>query len=145
MALKRCVACGEEKDESEFPSWWDKAAGHRRGTCRTCKSEQQKRWYEKNKETHKANIKANKERAIAEARRFVWDYLTSHPCVDCGESNPRTLEFDHVKGRKRMAVSEMVRAGYGIESIAAEISKCEVRCANCHRIKTYQERGWFSR
>lgn len=143
MALKRCVACGQEKDESEFTSWWDKATGHRRGTCRSCKSEQQKKWYEKNKEEHSAKTRENKQRAIAAAQQFVWDYLSAHSCVRCGESNPIVLEFDHIRGQKKMHVSEMVRRGYGINSIGEEIAKCQVLCANCHRIKTSEERGWF--
>ncbi len=142
MGLIQCVACGEMKDETEFP-WWDESANRRRGTCRACKSEQQKKWYAKHKETHVANARINRERAIAEARRFVWDYLSTHPCVHCGESNPVVLEFDHIRGKKRMHVSEMVRRGHGLESIAEELAKCQVLCANCHRIKTSNERGWF--
>ena len=144
MALKKCVACGIEQDESEFTSWWNRETGHRRGTCRTCKKKQQQKWYRKNKETHIANVRVNKEKAIAEARQFAWDYLSSHPCIKCGQSNPVVLEFDHVRGRKKMAVSEMVRAGYSIAAIQKEINKCQVLCANCHREKTSKERGWFS-
>lgn len=142
MALKRCVACGEMREETEFP-WWDEAANFRRGTCRVCKSAQQKKWYAKKRETHIANVTANIARARGTGHRFIQEYLSTHPCVDCGESNPIVLEFDHVRGRKRMAVSELVTRGYKVEDIMAEIAKCEVRCGNCHRRKTVTERGWF--
>ena len=142
MALKQCVACGEVKDETEFP-WWSEAEGRRRGTCRACKSVQQKKWYARKRETHIANVKGTIEQARAEAHQFVRDYLSTHPCVDCGESNPIVLEFDHVQGQKRMAISEMCTRGYSIQSIALEIEKCVVRCGNCHRRKTSTERGWF--
>ncbi len=142
MAVKQCAACGEVKDETEFP-WWDETKGLRRGTCRACKSEQQKKWYAKKRETHIANVKSNIEQARAEAHQFVRDYLSTHPCVDCGESNPIVLEFDHVRGSKRMDVGAMCSRGYSLASIAQEIEKCEVRCGNCHRRKTVTERGWF--
>jgi hypothetical protein len=60
----------------------------------------------------------------------------------CGESNPVVLEFHHRHGKDK-AVTEMAAAGYPIYRIQAEIDKCEVLCANCHRILTSKERGWF--
>jgi hypothetical protein len=142
MALKTCATCGEIKDETEFV-WRNKLLSRRWGTCRTCQSKQRKDWYEKNKEAHISNVKNNKQRAIAEAQQFIWNYLSAHPCIDCGESNPTVLEFDHVRGIKRRAVGEMGAQGYAIGVIMAEIEKCVVRCGNCHRRKTAEERGWF--
>lgn len=74
------------------------------------------------------------------ARRFVDHYLRDKRCIDCGLGNPICLEFDHVRGAKRFAVSYMISKGYSTEVIAEEIKKCEVRCANCHRIITYERR-----
>ena len=73
---------------------------------------------------------------------MVLEYLLEHPCVDCGESNPIVLEFDHVRGKKYKAVSELMSWDYSLKTLKDEIAKCDVRCANCHRIKTAQERGW---
>jgi len=61
-------------------------------------------------------------------------------CFDCGEKNPIVLEFDHVCGIKRDNVSSMSKGEYSIKSIKEEIRKCNVRCANCHRKKTYERR-----
>lgn len=63
----------------------------------------------------------------------MWDYLLKHPCVDCGETDPVVLEFDHVRGLKKYFVSTLIRKGYPILTIKREIMKCDVRCANCHR------------
>lgn len=57
-------------------------------------------------------------------------------CIDCGYAEHAVaLQFDHL-GDKRMNVSDMIRSDYGWETIKLEIAKCEVRCANCHAIKT---------
>jgi hypothetical protein len=64
-------------------------------------------------------------------------YLQSHPCVDCGETDPLVLDFVHV----REIISQLVRSQATLEVIKAEIAKCDVRCANCHRRKTAKERG----
>jgi cytochrome c len=75
--------------------------------------------------------KAYSAQRFAKLKRFVRDYLLSHPCVDCGETDPVVLQFDHL-GDKVMNVSMMRARRYKEASIAAEIAKCEVRCANCH-------------
>ena len=142
MSLKTCSTCGERKDETEF-NYRNKLIGRRWGTCKECQSRQRADWYQKNKESHIENVNKNRKRLIQQSQQFVWDYLTTHPCVDCGESNPTVLEFDHVRGKKVKAISDFARQGYAISTIQAEISKCVVRCANCHRIKTHKERGWF--
>lgn len=71
---------------------------------------------------------------------LVQSYLNLHPCVDCGETDVIVLEFDHVRGEKRLDVSRMVNSAVSVSTINTEISKCEVRCANCHRRKTYKQR-----
>ena len=83
--------------------------------------------------------------AREQGRKFVWDYLSTHPCVDCGECDPVVLEFDHVEGIKVASISSMVAMGYSIPTIQKEIEKCEVRCANCHREKTFGQLKWYSK
>lgn len=58
-------------------------------------------------------------------------------CIDCGyNANPVALDFDHVAGKKKFGLSQGVSRG-GIKSLLSEAAKCVVRCANCHRIKTF--------
>ena len=99
-----------------------------------------KRHYEANKE----KIKARTARRNKKQRRINKEYvafikLLSH-CIDCGEENPVVLEFDHIRGKKRGNISDMSHQSFSIETIQLEIEKCEVRCANCHRIATYMRR-----
>jgi hypothetical protein len=70
------------------------------------------------------------------SKKRLKDYLRSHPCVDCGCGDVRCLQFDHVRGEKCFNVSI---ATLKWEKIMAEIAKCEVRCANCHKIRHYKE------
>ena len=57
-------------------------------------------------------------------------------CTDCGVKNPIVLDFDHLKD-KRYNVSRMIHDGFSWAAIKKEIAKCEVVCANCHRVRTY--------
>lgn len=62
--------------------------------------------------------------------------LKSGPCVDCGKSYPpRAMDFDHLSD-KRFQVANMVRAKSTKGVILREVAKCELVCANCHRIRT---------
>lgn len=72
--------------------------------------------------------------------RFMREYLRGHPCIDCGNSDVRVLEFDHVRGKKIDRVSKMARDASSISQFLEEIDKCEIRCANCHRIVTIERR-----
>lgn len=60
------------------------------------------------------------------------------PCADCGIAYPPVvMQFDHVRGVKVESVSRMVSSGVGQDTIAKEIAKCEVVCANCHALRTH--------
>jgi hypothetical protein len=61
-------------------------------------------------------------------------------CADCGyDEDPVALDFDHIGGTKLSAVSRMLNQA--IDRILDEIEKCEVVCANCHRIRTHARRA----
>ena len=72
-------------------------------------------------------------------------YLIDHPCIDCGETDLRCLDFDHRDPTlKKCNVSKMVGGGsWSWNSCLEEIAKCDVRCANCHRKKTYANVDWL--
>lgn len=114
-----------------------------KGRCRACNREYQNRWYHQNAELHGSRTRKNTVAARERAREFVWDHLTSNPCVDCGESDPIVLEFDHVRDIKSHGLTHMISRGWGVETIKAEIAKCEVRCANCHVRRTTIQLGWW--
>ena len=62
-----------------------------------------------------------------------------NPCTDCGIRYPAcVMEFDHVRGEKYMDVSRIKKS---VRLVQLEIEKCDLVCANCHRIRT-MGRGW---
>ena len=103
--------------------------------------ESARKFYSKNKEYFK-----NKNQRIRNRnKKFLKDYLLEHPCVDCGFSDVRALEFDHVHGEKKKEVARLATDGVGLATLQKEIDKCEVRCANCHRIKTVENKEFFKK
>ena len=65
------------------------------------------------------------------------------PCADCrGMFPPYVLDFDHVRGRKVGNIARL-KMQTTRSVLLAEIAKCDVVCANCHRIRTYER--WQSK
>lgn len=85
------------------------------------------------------SIKKRKDR-IAMTKRFLRDYLASHPCVDCGEADSVVLEFDHREpALKLFSMAEARRGKLSLAMVMVEVGKCDVRCANCHRRRTARQ------
>lgn len=58
------------------------------------------------------------------------------PCADCGlKYPPYVMDFDHVRGVKSFNISAKGRV-CSMEKLMEEVSKCEIVCSNCHRIRT---------
>lgn len=132
--MKQCRRCGEIRPKDDFNKS-PKTKDGLHSYCRICQSA----WYHQHAAQHKANVRLTSERRKQEARRFLVEYL-AHGCVDCGESDIRVLDFDHVRGEKASDISTMVRVGVGMPKLRAEVAKCEVRCKNCHAIVTVMRR-----
>lgn len=69
-------------------------------------------------------------------KKKLADIKEASGCVDCGVTNHIILDFDHLRDKK-YNVSRMIHDGFSWKAIKKEIEKCEVVCANCHRIRTY--------
>jgi ferredoxin len=139
MPFKRCTRCGKLKDEKEFN--WRYKGKMRQSICRDCQKIARREHYERHREEEIARSIAITREQRDKAQRFIYDYLSHHKCVDCGEYDFSVLTFDHVIGKKKMAISSMVNAGYSIEAIMNEISKCEVVCFNCHMRRENKRRS----
>lgn len=136
--MKRCSKCLDEKELSEF-SASSRSNDGKQAYCRACAS----LYYRNNSVKHKASVAARNKDHRAWLYNAVHTYLLDHPCVDCGETDPVVLEFDHVRGTKVDNVSTLIRRSRKWEVVKEEIAKCDVRCANCHKRKTAKDFGYI--
>ncbi len=92
----------------------------------------EREWYKANKAkvAEKKNRKRQRLREIVRSAKAV-------PCADCGCSYPYyVMDLDHIGEDKTMIVSKLVNFG-ATARLLAEIAKCEVVCANCHRARSW--------
>jgi hypothetical protein len=133
-----CSACGVLKSVEEF-SWRRKDRGQRDSFCRPCRANYGRAHYEANRRRYIAQAKAQKQKLMLERTSWLIDYFRLNPCSDCGEADPIVLEFDHLRNKTFAIGPALSQRSW--KSILAEIEKCEVVCANCHRRRTARRRG----
>ena len=132
---KLCSKCGVVKDEEDFAK--SKKKDGRQVWCRSCRKKYDRARYYARDGVEKERQTVKNRRISQRNRDYVWQYRSTHPCVDCGEDDPVVLQFDHVRGEKRFALALACGHRYSLETIQEEIEKCEIRCANCHLKRHY--------
>ena len=141
MSEKRCTICKQSKPRTEFNVRRASRDGLQE-KCRSCNRERARRYYAENRESHIRTIVARKAVQRLACLKVVGEYLLSHPCVDCGESDPRVLDFDHRDGVSKTAeVMKLAQDGYSTARVMREIEMCDIRCRNCHAKVTYARQG----
>ena len=119
---KQCRRCQEIKDAEHFDIYQHKVLA----ICKECRRERNREYYIDRR---------------ADIKEWLYNYLSENNCVDCNESDPMRLEFDH-KGEKQFDIGKvLVGKSKSIDDVKAEVAKCDVRCANCHKVKTHKEQN----
>jgi hypothetical protein len=78
-----------------------------------------------------------RQRWLTRRRERLAEMKTAAGCADCGyNTHAEALDFDHVRGEKSFSISKGAYKAWGV--IMAEVAKCEVYCARCHRIRTHE-------
>jgi hypothetical protein len=159
---KTCKKCSRRLPIDSFPKILRKGKSYHEGQCAECK----KLYFQEYNRTHQEKHAANNQRQYLQVRSarlaYARDYRLAHadeiklfkltlrqkkevlieqakdkPCLDCGRKFPRVaMDFDHVRGEKKRGIAQMVNGAWSIETLLAEIAKCELVCANCHRVRT---------
>jgi len=165
---KRCGGCGRTLPRSEF--WKNRAKPDGlQNQCKDCmnlrqqafratpegraqmqrrnatqQARESRRRYAQTEKGREADKKAHRKHTAKirrQARQLVRDIKNSTPCADCGQLfHFSAMDFDHVNGDKVDDISQMVWKTYSLETLRKELEKCEVLCAVCHRIRTYERR-----
>ena len=103
-------------------------------------------WRRSPKQTNRVNRTNRFWRERGKVRRQeLLNALKNVPCADCtNRFPPICMDFDHVRGKKCFSLAYGLSKRISMARIFAEIEKCEVVCANCHRIRTDKRRGGIS-
>ncbi len=153
MLEKTCTKCNTTYDLDGFYTLKDGRYG-RQAICKTCFNKRAKEWRIKSGYQKKKNARQKKEywqdpnkaklpnlKCRHKHREFLYIYCMGKSCIDCGTGDIRVLEFDHVRGQKIFDVGKTV--GRKLEDLKEEIRKCDLRCRNCHWIRTLRERNAY--
>ncbi len=137
---KFCRLCQTTKLLSEF-SWKSKVKNRYQSYCKQCQNIRSQKHYSQNKQLYLEKARRRNKIVLKQIKDYVWNYLSQHPCVDCGESDIVVLEFDHISD-KLYNLSEIMKERSSLVKVQTEVKKCLVRCANCYRRKTAKDFGW---
>lgn len=141
MHIKKCSKCLKDLDLSNY---YMRKTGHRSGEyyekCKDCMKDRGRNYYHANHDRQLKLALIRRHRAYLEKRSFLIEYKNK-PCLDCGIKYPfYVMDLDHRDFKNKVNnVSRMFTANWSLEKIKNEASKCDVVCANCHRIRTYKK------
>ncbi len=137
METRRCPRCGEDKLVDEFkPRFVPPDRIAYQTYCVPCRREYRRNHYLQNKAYYFRKVREQE----ARCKRMI-RAAKARPCTDCGiQYAPWQMDYDHVKGSKRMGLACKGSSTFTLRSVRAEIAKCEVVCANCHRDRTHFRR-----
>lgn len=129
--MKKCYKCQQEKSLDCFSKNNAKSDGLS-SQCKECHRQLRRQHYLK----HRRKIISQVGEWKKEYRQW-FQSLKDKPCKDCGKEYPHyCMDFDHLSN-KEFGISYAITHNWSRERVVKEIGKCELVCAICHRIRTY--------
>ncbi len=116
---------------------------HRRGQgrqtwCKPCRRLYDREYHHRTRERRLAQKRLQHKRMVAWYR----DLKSSTPCADCGSTfNHAAMSWDHLPGFEKLDDVSSLVSRHNKALILAEIQKCELVCANCHAVRSFERRG----
>lgn len=140
MKNKKCTRCKNILDLNKFPII-NKSKNKISSLCVECKRSYDREYWDKVKLIKRDQKNANQKIIRQRNRNYIISFLKKSVCADCSNTNWIVLEFDH-KNRNLKSFNLADASSESIDKIQKEIDKCEVVCANCHRIRTATQREY---
>lgn len=143
---KTCTKCQKKKPLGEFSKNKTRPDGFQ-VYCKACVVEINKSYYKNTPAKNEAR------KGYLTNRKALVEQITlplkEKGCYDCGEYVKDAMEFDHVRGVKTFNISELhqqkMDTSTMLNSLKEELEKCDICCANCHRIRTLERYGTSQR
>lgn len=133
--LRPCSVCTLHLPLSEFHDHSD-GRGRKMAHCKTCGTKAVKRSYYKHLIQRRRDGRAQQRERTRAGRDYVNQLKAKTPCKDCEQIFPPVcMDFDHRPGTAKVAAVSAMLARSPKELIA-EIAKCDLVCACCHRLRT---------
>lgn len=98
------------------------------------RTEYMRKWRAKNKERDRHNWRSSRK------RKKEWLDTQKTQCSKCGESHVACLDFHHRDPSTKEMLLSVAVSHRSVETLKAEVAKCDILCANCHRILHWNER-----
>jgi len=141
LEVRECRTCHVLQPITEF-ALKNRTTGARAWKCKACQRSYARSHYAANRPEYLEKAARRNRGERDRYARLISEYLRDHPCVDCGETDIRVLEFDHRDGSEKVDTINALIRSFNWRGLLAEIPKCDVRCANCHRRRTARQFGW---
>ena len=136
---KVCSKCKRELEVSNF-RWKNKSKGLLHSQCKDCQKAQEKIHYQESKERQESvrlTAEFQKERNI-----LLVEKARQCGCKKCGETRSYVLDFHHRNPNEKSNVLAHMIKSSSEANVIAELEKCDVLCANCHREFHYLEKEY---
>ena len=142
--MKRCCECKRKRDDDDF--YWKVRGKTRYSRCKECWRIYIQAHYQKHRAAYCASAGVRRRAHIQVLREYLIE-VKGKPCTDCDRSFPTyVMDFHHrSRNEKRAGVAGLIHQHVSLRRLQEEISKCDLLCANCHRIRTHKQRTCSSK
>ncbi len=133
-SMKRCGLCRVLMSFDEF---------HRRGGgyqtwCKSCRRRYDRAYHRRTRETRLTQKRVQHQRIVEWYRQLK----SRTPCADCGRTfHHAAMSWDHLPGFEKLDDVSSLVSRHNKALILSEIEKCELVCANCHAVRSFERRG----